>query len=111
MVAIIGRARPARDGARSRIPSGRRSPAASPCCRAALRASRWRTRSWAFDDGIDRAGLLAEAAIDAFRHVDVVARGAARAVLARFGLDGDRLGRANRLAQLASDAALLAVGI
>ena len=37
----------------------------------------------ALDDGVHRAGLLAEAAIDALRHVDVVARGAARAVVAR----------------------------
>ena len=63
------------------------------------------------DDGVDRAGLLAEAAIDAFGHVDVVARGAAAAVVARLGLDGDGLRRADRLAQLAGDAALLAVGI
>src|SRR3546814_8405372 len=34
-----------------------------------------------FDDGIHRAGFLEEAAIDALRHVDIVARGAARAVL------------------------------
>src|SRR5712691_13037884 len=65
-----------------------------------------------FDDGVDRAGLLAKPAIDAFDHIDVVARGAARAVIAsRPGLDGDGLGGANRLAQLAGDAALLAVGI
>src|SRR5690606_18339025 len=59
----------------------------------------------------DRAGLLAEAAIDALGHVDVIARGAARAVLARLGVDGDRLRRADRLAQLAGDAAFLAVRI
>src|SRR6202035_1270496 len=41
------------------------------------------------DDGVDRAGLLAEAAIDAFRHVDVVARRAPAAVFARLRLDGD----------------------
>src|SRR5262245_25488957 len=65
-----------------------------------------------FDDGIDRAGLLAEPAVDAFDHVDVVARGAARAVVAaRPGLDGDGLRRADRLAQLAGDAALLAIGV
>src|SRR5205807_4737068 len=63
------------------------------------------------DDRIDRAGLLAIAAIDAFRHVDVVARGAAAAVLARLGLDRDRQSRADRLAQFAGDAALFAVGI
>src|SRR5260370_42676854 len=34
------------------------------------------------DDGIDRTGLLAQAAIDALHHVAVVARGAARAVVA-----------------------------
>src|SRR5579862_23093 len=65
----------------------------------------------ALDDGVDRASLLAEAAIDALDHVDVVARGAARAVVARLGFDGDGLRRADRLAQLAGDAAFLAVGI
>src|SRR4051812_8741470 len=64
------------------------------------------------DDGVDRAGLLAEAAIDALHHVDVVAHRAACAVVApRAGLDGDRLRRADRLAQLAGDAAFLAIGI
>src|SRR4051794_40272285 len=64
------------------------------------------------DDGVDRTGLLAEAAIDALDHVDVVADRPAGAVVApRAGLDGDRLGRADRLAQLAGDAALLAVRI
>ena len=64
------------------------------------------------DDRVDRAGFLAEAAIDALHHVDVVAHRAARAVVAaRAGFDGDRLGRADRLAQLAGDAALLAVRI
>src|SRR5712671_718352 len=51
------------------------------------------------DDRIDRAGLLAIAAIDAFGHVDVVAGGAPAAVLARLGLDRDRQCRADRLAQ------------
>src|SRR5439155_22595498 len=63
------------------------------------------------DDRIDRTGLLAIAAIDALRHVDVVARRAAAAVLARLGLDRDRQRRADRLAQLAGNAALLAVGV
>src|SRR6266851_4822553 len=65
-----------------------------------------------FDDGVDRTGFLAEPAIDAFHHVDVVARRAPRAVVAAgTGLDGDGLRRADRLAQLAGDAALLAVGV
>src|SRR5690606_17792379 len=63
------------------------------------------------DDGVGRAGLLEEAAVDALRHVDVVARRAAAAVLARLGLDRDREGRTDGLAQLAGDAALLAVGV
>src|SRR5690606_2661787 len=64
------------------------------------------------DDGIHRARLLAEAAIDALHHVDVVARGAARTVVAaRPRLDGYGLRRADRLAQFAGNAALLAVRI
>src|SRR4051812_27921313 len=64
------------------------------------------------DDGIDRTGLLAQPAIDALHHVDVVAHRAAGAVVAaRTGLDGDRLSRANRLAQLAGNAAFFAVRI
>src|SRR6185437_4706721 len=39
------------------------------------------------------------------------ARGSAATVLARLGFDGDRERRADRLAQLARDAALLAVGV
>src|SRR3546814_762618 len=56
-----------------------------------------------FHDGVHRAGLLAEAAVDALRHVDVVARGAPAAVAARLGLDDDALRRADRLAKLAGD--------
>src|SRR5690606_6645554 len=63
------------------------------------------------DDGVHRADFLAEAAVDALEQVDVVARGAAGAVLAHFRIDGDRQRRADRLAQLAGDAALLAVRI
>src|ERR1700733_14954130 len=64
------------------------------------------------DDGVDRAGLLAQPAIDAFDHINVVAGGTAGAVVpARAGLDGDGLRRTDRLAELAGNAALLAVGI
>src|SRR4029078_6888375 len=66
----------------------------------------------AFDDGVHRAGLLAKAAVDAFDHVDVVARGAAGARgAARSGLYRDGLRRADRLAEFTGDAAFLAVGI
>src|ERR1051326_806778 len=63
------------------------------------------------DDRIDRAGFLAIAAIDAFCHIDVVARRAPAAIIARFRLDRDRERRADRLAQFAGDAALLPVGV
>src|SRR6202044_2742190 len=64
------------------------------------------------DDRIDRAGLLAHAAIDAFDHIDVVARRAPGAVVAtRARFDGDRLGGADRLAEFAGDATFFAVGI
>src|SRR5690242_17004659 len=62
-------------------------------------------------DGVHRAGLLAEAAVDALEQVDVVARGAARAVRPDVRIDGDAHRRAYRLAQLAGDAALLAVRV
>lgn len=42
-------------------------------------------------DGVHRTSLLAEPAVDALGHVDVVAGGAAAAVGAGFGLDGDGL--------------------
>src|SRR6478736_5425850 len=59
---------------------------------------------WSKDDGVDWAGLLAEAAVDAFHHIDVEAGGPPRAVVApRPRLDGDGLCRADRLAQLAGD--------
>src|SRR5688572_18279669 len=58
------------------------------------------------DDRVDRAALLAEAAVDALEEVDVVSRGAARAVGARLGVDRDRERGADRLAELACDAAL-----
>src|SRR5260370_22325744 len=62
------------------------------------------------DDSVDRAGLLAEPAIDAFDHVDVVTRRPAGAVVAPgSGFDRDGLRRADRLAELAGDAAFFAV--
>src|SRR4029079_15637708 len=61
---------------------------------------------------IHGARLLAETAIDAFNHVDVVTRGSTGAVIAaRTGLDGDRLRRANRFAEFTGNAPLLAVRV
>src|SRR5262249_37844011 len=65
-----------------------------------------------FDNGVDGTGLLAKSAVDAFDHVDVVACGSTRTVVAaRSRLDGDCLCRTDRLAQFAGDAARLAIGI
>src|ERR1700730_13526305 len=62
-----------------------------------------------FHDGVNGTGLLTEAAVDALDHVDVVARGAASAVIAAgSGFNRDRLGRADCLAELAGDTAILA---
>src|SRR3546814_7213507 len=76
-----------------------------------MRISDWSADVCSSDLRIDRACFLAEAAIDALGHIDVVARRAARTVLARLGLDRNRLRRAHRFAQLARDAAFLAVRI
>ena len=62
----------------------------------------------ALDNGVHGTRLLAEAAVDALGHVDVVAGRAAGAVSALLGLDGDGLRRADGLAQLAGNAALFA---
>eukprot|EP00235_Prasinoderma_singulare_P009573 CAMPEP_0119166340 /NCGR_PEP_ID=MMETSP1315-20130426/5788_1 /TAXON_ID=676789 /ORGANISM="Prasinoderma singularis, Strain RCC927" /LENGTH=207 /DNA_ID=CAMNT_0007159715 /DNA_START=158 /DNA_END=781 /DNA_ORIENTATION=- len=65
----------------------------------------------ALDNGVHGARLLAEPAIDALGHVDVVARGATATVLPLLGLDCDGLRGADGLAQLARNAALLAAGV
>src|SRR5262249_17340859 len=63
-------------------------------------------------DGINRACFLAEAALDAFHHVDVEWGAPGGAVVApRPRLDGDGLRRADCLTQLAGDAAFLSARI
>ena len=64
-----------------------------------------------YDNGIHRAGLLAEATVNALEEIDVVACCAPGAVLALFRLDGDGERRTHGLAQLAGDAAFLPVGV
>src|SRR5690606_24774723 len=65
-----------------------------------------------FHDGIHRACFLAETAIDALHHVNVVTHRTAGAVVAaRTGLDGNSLRRADRFAKLAGDAAFFTVRI
>ncbi|MNT68016.1 hypothetical protein D3C72_2062110 [compost metagenome] len=63
------------------------------------------------DDRIDRAGLFAETAEDALGQVNIVTRGAARAVVTLFRFDRDGHRRANRFAQFAGDATFLAVRV
>src|SRR3712207_9403204 len=62
----------------------------------------------AFDDIVHRAGLLAHAAVDALRHVDVVPGGAAGSLPAPPGLEHHLRWGAHRLGKAASAAALLA---
>ncbi len=65
-----------------------------------------------FDNRIHRACFLTEAAINALHHVDVIAnRAPCTVIAARTGFNGDRLGRADRLAQFAGNAAFFAIGI
>src|SRR5579875_736736 len=63
------------------------------------------------DDRIHGAGLLAEPAINALRHVDVVARRTTAPVGARLRLDRDGQRRTNRFAKLARDTALFTIRV
>src|SRR3989304_5598808 len=58
---------------------------------------------------VDRARFLAEAAENALGEINVVARRAARAVVALLGLDRDRKCRTYRFAQFTSDTAFFPV--
>lgn len=68
-------------------------------------------RTLTLDNGVHGAALLAETAVDAFGHVNIITGGAATSILALLSLNGDRLGRADGLAELAGDASLLAGGV
>lgn len=63
------------------------------------------------DDSIDWTTFLAEAAVDAFSHINVVASGTTRAVLALFGLNSDGAGGTDGFTELASNATFFAGGI
>mmetsp|Transcript_22154 Transcript_22154/g.71583 ORF Transcript_22154/g.71583 Transcript_22154/m.71583 type:complete len:253 (-) Transcript_22154:149-907(-) len=63
---------------------------------------------WPLYDSVDRACLLAEAAVDALGHVNVVTSRTTGAIRAHLRLNGDRLSRTNGFAQLARNAALVA---
>ena len=58
------------------------------------------------NNGINRTALLAVSTVDALGHVDVVSGRATASVLTLLSLNGNSLGRANGLAELASNAPL-----
>lgn len=60
------------------------------------------------DNGIDGARLLAETAVDALCHIDIIAGGPPAAVHTLLSLNGNSLRRADGFAKLAGNAALLA---
>lgn len=63
------------------------------------------------DNGIDRAGLLAVAAVDALGHINIVLGGTSRTINPLFSLNGDGHSRANGFTQLTGNAALLTTGV
>jgi hypothetical protein len=63
------------------------------------------------NNGVNGAALLAVSTVDALGHIDIVTGRAAAAVLTLLRLNGDSLGRADGLAELASNAALLTSGV
>jgi hypothetical protein len=58
------------------------------------------------NDSIYRTALLAQTAVDALRHINIVACGPPATVHALLGFDCDGLGRADGFAELAGNAAL-----
>jgi hypothetical protein len=107
----------------SQAPTCLRLPKASPCCKVALLLTRSHTQRWVLaivnltafasavskrtlHNGINGAALLAQSAVDALCHVDVVTCGPPAAVHALLSLDRDSLRRADGLAELAGNATL-----
>ncbi len=66
---------------RSRAPNDRRSPEVAPCRIKLLARFGGVFEVRTLDDGVDRAGLLAQPAIDTFDHINVVAGDTAGAVV------------------------------
>lgn len=60
-----------------------------------------------FNNGIDRAALLAVSTVDALGHINIVSGGSSASIFTLLGFNGDGLRRANGLTELASNAALL----
>ena len=60
-----------------------------------------------FNNSINRAALLTETAVDAFRHINVISRRSSASILTLLRLDGDGRGRADGFTKLAGNAAFL----
>ena len=63
------------------------------------------------DNSIDGAGLLAETAVDALGHVNIVTSGSSRTIGTGLSLDSNRKRRADGLTELARDASLFTRGV
>lgn len=75
-------------------------------------AKGWQTgwqKGWhTLNNSVNGAALLAETAVDALCHIDIIARGPPAAIHTLLGFDCDGLRWANGFAELACNAALLA---
>jgi len=104
-------ARRVRDCGQSQLPNGRHFLAVWICRKITLHASQLRIRNSALNNRIHRAGLLAKATVNAFGHIYIITGGAAAAVIARLGVNGDGLRRANRFAKLTGNTAFFPIRI
>mmetsp|Transcript_21823 Transcript_21823/g.51769 ORF Transcript_21823/g.51769 Transcript_21823/m.51769 type:complete len:249 (+) Transcript_21823:122-868(+) len=66
---------------------------------------------WTLHNGIDGTRLLAESAVDALGHIDIVTSGSTSTVFTGFGLDSDGLGGADCLTEFARDTAFISGGV
>ena len=64
-----------------------------------------------FNNGIDRASLLTEPAVDTLGHIDVISCRSPAPVRSSLCLNSDSLGRADGLTKLTSYASLLPIGV
>ena len=112
----------------SQAPTCLRLPTASPYCTTAPPSTQWRILHWelhavsikslhgpvlplTLHNGIDRAALLTQTAVNALGHINVVTSCPSAAVHTLLGFNGDGLRRANGLAKLTSNATLFSGGL
>jgi hypothetical protein len=63
------------------------------------------------NDGINRAGLLAKSAVDAFEQIYVIADGSSGAIPTLFRLNGNRESGTDRLTEFAGDTTFFPIRI